>query len=132
MENVEQQIKSEVMLFEQRETELVDLAQTLNADPKFAMFLQAQKDFNDYQATVWKNIEQQMIDNGIRSIKTDTVTLTIATRTSYDIDEEQLPAKFWKKVPDTTKISGTHKLEGKPVKGTTPKEKQYLTRRGVK
>lgn len=132
MPDIEREIENEVAEFTQRESELVTLAEKLNSDPKFAMFLQAQKDFNEYQTTVWKNIEQQMIEHGIKSVKTDTITLTIAERTSYTIDEEQLPAKFWKKVPDTTKISGTHKLEGKLVKGTTPRTTKYLVKRGVK
>lgn len=132
MADVEQQIKDELVLFEQKEQSLATLAEQLQSNPKFAAFLEAQKSFNDYQAQVWKNIEEEMIANGIKSVKTDKITLTIAERTSYTIDEELLPAKFWKKVPDTTKISGTHKLEGKLVKGTTPRTTKYLVKRGVK
>lgn len=132
MESIEQKILNEVKTLQTQEQDLTALAQKLNHDPKFAMFLEAQKAFNEYQAQVWTGIQKEMIENDIRSIKTDKITLTIATRTSYDIDETVLPAKFWKKVPDTTKIATSHKLEGKPVKGTTPKQTQYLTKRGVK
>lgn len=77
----------------------------------------------------WAFVEQKMIDNDIKSIKGDWGSLTIAERTSFDIDKEILPRKFWKRVPDEKKIRDTYKLEGKPPKGALPKIKQYLTKR---
>lgn len=129
MEQAEQQIKSELELYDEQQINLATLESELQADPKFAQFLEARKAFSDLETAVWKKVEQVMLDNNIKSIKTDKFTLSIASRMSFDIDSDLLPAKFWKRVPDTTKISGTFKLEGKPVKGTTPKSTQYLVKR---
>lgn len=96
---------------------------------KFKAFIQLQKTVREKSAEVWKRIEADMIENDIKSIKGDWGSLTIAERTDFDIDYEQLQPKFYKKVPDTTKISATYKLENKPPKGTTPKIKKYLTKR---
>jgi hypothetical protein len=129
MDKAEEVVKTELQKYEDQEQALQVLAAELQQNPKFAQFLEAQKSFSELQATVWKNIETVMLENNIKSIKTDKVTLSIAERTSFDIDLDLLPAKFIKRVPDTTKILGTFKLEGKPVKGTTPKYTQYLVKR---
>jgi hypothetical protein len=129
MENAEQHIKQELELFEQEQMKVATLAEELQANPKFAQFLEAQKNFRQLEATIWGNIEQAMLDNNIKSIKTEKITLSIAERTSFDVDPETLPAKFWKKTPDTTKIGKFYKLEGNPVKGTTPRVTRYLVKR---
>lgn len=129
MNDIEDVVKSELEQY-QTQKELVDnLAEQLNKNPEFAKFLEAQKNFRELEQTVWSHIEKVMIENNVKSIKTDKMTLTIAERVGFDIDLEQLPAKFFKRVPDTTKINGTFKLEGKPVKGTTPKYTHYLVKR---
>lgn len=127
--NVEEEVKSELEKFEAKQIELDVLAEELQSNPKFNEFLEAQKSFREFEQKVWSNIEAAMIENNIKSIKTTKVTLTISERVSFDIDLELLPAKFIKRVPDTTKINGTFKLEGKPVKGTTPKYTHYLVKR---
>lgn len=129
MENAEQVVKTELQKYEDTQLALDNLAAELQQNPKFAAFLEAQKNFRELETTVWKNIENVMLENNIKSIKTDKVTLTIAERTSFDIDLDLLPSKYIKRVPDTTKILGQFKLEGKPVKGTTPKYTQYLVKR---
>jgi hypothetical protein len=129
MENVEQQIKSELELYDERQTALQQLEQELQADPKFAQFLEARKSFAELEAQVWSKVEQVMLDNNIKTIKTDKVTLTMAERTNFEIDLDLLPAKYIKKVPNTTLIGSEFKLTGKPVKGTTPSKKLYLTKR---
>lgn len=125
----EKKIKAEIVQFEQEENKLQQLAAELQTNPKFAEFLEAQKAFREMENSVWKGIEAEMIANDITQVKTDRVTLSIAKRVSFDIDTDTLPAKYFKKVPDTTKITNTFKLEGKPVKGTTPKYSQYLVKR---
>jgi ribosomal protein RSM22 (predicted rRNA methylase) len=105
-------VKSELELYEEKELALQQLTQELESSPQFAAFLEAQRAFREVEANVWKNVEQAMMDNNIKSIKTDKVTLSIATRTSYDIDLDLLPKKFIKRVPDTTKIATAHKLKG--------------------
>lgn len=128
-EKITQEVQHELDIYDKQQNELATLEQELQADPKFAQFLEARKSFAELEAKVWKRVEEVMIDNNIKTIKTDKFTLTIAERTSFDIDLETLPKKFIKRVPDTTLIGGTYKLTGVPVKGTTPKFTKYLTKR---
>lgn len=129
-DKVEEIVKSELTTLEEAEKNYLHLQEALNDDPKFQQFLSAQKQFNELSATVWKNVETAMIENNIKSIKTDRVTLTIAERTGFNIDTDLLPSKFIKKVPDTTLINGTYKLEGKLPKGVTLKAPtKYLVKR---
>lgn len=129
MSKVEEVVRTELQKYETQGQALEALAAELQQNPKFAAFLEAQKQFNALQTTVWKNIEEAMIANNIKSIKTDKVTLTIAERTNFDIDTELLPNKYIKRVPNTTLIGSEYKLTGLPVKGTTPKKSLYLTKR---
>lgn len=129
MQDAEQVVKTELQKYEEQHEALEVLAAELQQNPKFAEFLEAQKSFREFETSVWKNIETVMIENNVSQIKTDKVTLSITERTSFDIDLEKLPAKYIKSVPDTTKILGMYKLEGKPVRGTTPKFTKYLVKR---
>ena len=133
MENAENIIKNELKVYDEQQITLAKLEQELQSDPKFAQFIEARKSFAELETKVWKQVEEVMIDNNIKSmdIKTDLhqIKLTIAERTNYDIDLELLPSKFFKRVPNTTLISGTHKLTNKLVKGTTPSITRYLTKR---
>lgn len=129
MSKIEEQITTELEKYEIQEKTVEALSAELQKNPQFNQFLEAQKNFNQMQATVWANIEKAMIDNNVKSIKTDKVTLTITERTGFDIDLDLLPKKYIKKVPNTTLIGSEYKLTGTPVKGTTPKSIMFLTKR---
>jgi len=122
-------VKAELELYESKELALAELTKELETNPQFQAFLDAQKQFREVEAQVWKNVEHVMMANNIKSIKTDKLTLSIATRTSYEVDVETLPNKFIKRVPDTTKIATAHKLNGVPPKGATPRITTYLVKR---
>ena len=77
----------------------------------------------------WNRVESLMIENGVKQVKGDWGTLTIAERLNWTIDKEVLAPRFYKSVPDTTKISTLFRLEGKAPKGATPSYTQYLTKR---
>lgn len=85
----------------------------------------AQKQIND----TWKQVEKAMIDNNIKTIKGDWGSITVAERTSWDVDMNILPKRFIKKVADTAKIKAAFELEGEAPKGVTPKRTKYLTKR---
>lgn len=87
------------------------------------------KALQDKLDSEWKRVESLMIENGVKQIKGDWGTLTIAERLNWSIDQEVLPPRFWKIVPDTTKISTIFSLEGKAPKGANPSYTQYLTKR---
>jgi hypothetical protein len=116
-------------------SELAVFQEELAANPTFNKFLQVQAQLNLQNAKaadVWKQVEEKMIENNIKSIKTDKVNLTIVERTSFDIDTDLLPNKYIKKVPNTTLIGSEYKLTGNLVKGTSPKVTRYLTKRFAK
>lgn len=127
--NPEQAVKHELEVYEKKQLALDELTKQLESNPEFKAFIKARNDFQKVEAAVWKNIEEVMIANDVKSIKTDKMTLTIAERTSFDIDLDLLPNKYIKRVPNTTLIGSEYKLTNKPVKGTTPKVSHYLTKR---
>lgn len=127
--------KIEAILTE-RVKDITDLEKTLHTveqelqlNPKFKAFLDLQKSVNQQASDMWKYVEEKMIENDIKQLKGDFGTITIAERQGWEIDEEQLPSKFFKKVVDTTKITKYYRLEGKAPKGTVSKITKYLTKR---
>lgn len=115
------------------QTELMKLEEELReVSPQFQTFIEKQAELRVVQAKnseVWKQVEARMIEHDIKSIKGDWGSITIAERQNFKIDLDLLPAKFIKKVPDTTKIAASYRLEGKPPKGAEPYTTRYLTKR---
>lgn len=122
-------VKHELELYQKKQLALEELTKQLESNPEFKAYIKARNDFQKMEAEVWKRVEEVMIENDVRSIKTDIMTLTIAERTSFDIDLDLLPGKYIKRVPNTTLIGSEYKLTGKPVKGTSPKVTHYLVKR---
>lgn len=111
------------------EKTLQEIEAELSANEQWRSFLDKQKEAQAQIASTWKAIEQQMIENDIKSIKGDWGYVTIAERIGFDIDEDLLPAKFFKKVVDVKRVGDTYKLEGKDIKGATVKYSKYLTKK---
>lgn len=109
--------------------ELTELEQQLSQNEQFRRFLELSKTAPAKIQAMWDLVEAQMIEHGIKSIKGDWGSLTIAERLNWDYDPTMLPAKFFRKVVDTKKLSDTYRLEGKAPKGATPKYTKYLTKR---
>lgn len=116
---------------------MADITKELQTQAENAVALQKQveeqiaslKETQDKINATWKQVETVMIENDIKSIKGDFGSLTIAERTNYKADLDVLPAKFIKKVADTTKIATFAKLEGKLPKGVTTSITRFLTKR---
>lgn len=106
-----------------------DAERELMQDEKFKRFLELQKTVPAQIDAAWRHIEMQMINNDVKSIKGEWGSLTIAERLSWDYDASLLPAKFFKKVVDTAKLSATFRLEGKAPKAAFPRYSKYLVRR---
>lgn len=111
------------------ERTLEQLEAELSQNEQFRNFLTKQKEAKDQIANTWKHIETAMIENNVKSIKGEWGSITIAERIGFDVDEDQLPAKFFKKVVDIKRIGDTFKLEGKPIKGAEVKYTKYLNKR---
>lgn len=123
------EIGSEIKSLLTKEKQLEDMELLLQQNKQFRSFLALQKEVQDQSNIFWKNIEEQMIKYDIKSVSGDWGSVTIAERLNWDINEEELPKKFLKKVVDTTKLSNTFRLEGKAPKGASPRYTKYLTKR---
>lgn len=110
-QKLELQAQEVVELQKQYESKLSELKET---EAKIALF--------------WKSIESEMIARNIKTIKGEFGSLTIAERINWTYTNE-LPAKFFKKVVDTKKLTDTFRLEGKVPKGAAPNYTKYLTKR---
>lgn len=108
------------------ETELREL------DPKFQLFIEKQAELRLVQTKnqkAWDQIKDAMIEYNIKTIKGDWGSVTVVERTNYKADLDEVPAKFIKKVIDTTKIAASHKLEGKLPKGVTTTTTKFLMKK---
>jgi hypothetical protein len=112
------------------ERTLEEMEKELAENELFRTFISKQKEAQAQIAATWKKVEQQMIEHDVKSIKGDWGSITIAERTNYKVvDMDALPNKFIKKVPDTTKIGQSHKLENKLPKGVETSVTKYLVKR---
>ena len=127
MATPEELLKAEVTEVLALEQSLQDREAELMANEQFRNFLEFQRTTTKRIAEFWKEVETQMIDKDIKSIKGDWGSLTIAERLNWETNED-LPAKFYKKVVDTKKISDTYRLEGKEPKGAIKGTTQYLVK----
>ena len=117
----------ELMQVKDMEMQLSELEMALSNDPTFQNFLNLQKAVADKSKEVLKNLEKQMIENNVKSIKlNDWGTLTIVDGKKWSYDETVLPKKFIKKVVDTTAINNQLKLTGKVPKGATFVPNYYI------
>lgn len=119
-----QVIEGEVLDLQKQETELSQLQETLSQNEQFSRFMQLSKAVSSKREEVRKHIEAVMVPayhNGQidKSVKGEWGSATVIERDDFDITESLLPAKFFKRVPDTTKIRKTFQLEGKAPRGCT-------------
>lgn len=126
---MEDQIIKKVEEIKDKESQLSILENKLTLNPEFKQFIELKKSVDETAKKVWKEVEEEMIANNIKSIKGDFGSLTIAERQGWTYDEKQVPSKFFKKVVDTKKITDTYRLEGKAPKGCEPYTSKYLTKR---
>jgi hypothetical protein len=127
-ENPQQLIEGEVLTTLDLQKSLEDMQTELMQNEQFRQFLELSKTVPAQIDAAWKRIEAQMIEHNIKSLKGDYGSITIAEKLAWDTTDE-LPAKFYKKVVDTHKLSDTYRLEGRVPKGATPKYSKYLTKR---
>jgi len=122
-------IEGEVLETLALEKKLEDIESELMQNEKFRAFIEMQKTLPAQIAQTWDRIKDSMLENDIKSIKGDWGSITIAERTNWDIDYDQLPARYFQRVPNTKMISDTFKLTKKAPKGATPKYTKYLHKR---
>lgn len=129
MDKVEKILEERVIDQLETEKQLEVVKKELEAIPKFKEFIELQKTINEQASSMWKYIEEKMIENDIKQLKGDFGTITIAERQGWTFDENEVQNKFFKKVIDTKKVTDTYRLEGKAPKGCKPYTTKYLTKR---
>jgi len=130
----EDELKLQVGQLISEEQELQRTADELaKSNPAFVQFLQQQQDFKQKSDLFWDTFKNEMIANDIKSIKSPAWgSITVAEKTTYSATDKDLtgvPAKFIKKVLDTTKVAAQVKLSGTLPKGVEAKDTKYLTKR---
>lgn len=122
-------IEGEVLDILKLESDVKNAEAELMKIPQFAAFVKMQKDLQAKSDLVWEAIKNEMIEQGIKSIKGDWGTVTVAERTSFKVDLNVIDEKFTKKAPDNTKIANHFNLEGEAPAGAEPVKTQYLMKR---
>lgn len=122
-------IEGEVVSVLTMQQELDSVEAELMAFEPFQRFTELRRAVANKEAEIRKAVSEVMIPAYIagevdKTVKGDWGSVTVTESDKFDIDEAALPAKFWKKVPDTTRIRATYQLEGKEPKGTK-QTKQY-------
>lgn len=123
MADVKAAIEGEVLSTQELESQVAALESELMVNPQFQQFIQLRNQLNDKYAQVRKNVADIMIPayqagEVDKSIKLPNGSITVTEKDVFEIDQAALPPRFWKKVPDETKIRKTFQLEGVAPKGT--------------
>lgn len=132
IDTISKEVENTVEAGKRLENELIKLEQGLEVNPQFQAYIAKKKErdeFDRQSSEVFSKWQEVMEQKDIKSIKGDWGSITLAERQGWDIDEELLPKKFFKKVVDTKKITDTYRLEGKAPKGATSRVTKYLTKR---
>jgi predicted nuclease with TOPRIM domain len=110
--------------------ELAALEQELMvADERFRKFIEKQQTFKKQSEELFNQIEEKMVEYGIKTVKGEWGAISLVERTYFTIDEDSLPRGYKKLVPDTKKIGDHYKLTGEAIKGAEPKTKHHLQKR---
>ena len=125
----ENDIEAEVAEVLSMEQQLVKLETELSQNDQFKKFIEFQQTVREKSAEVFKNIEQVMIANDIKTVKGGWGSITVVERTNYKADLDELPAKFIKRTADTAKIATYAKLENKLPKRVTTTTTKFLMKK---
>ncbi len=124
MTNIKSIIEDEISDVMVLERSLSEVETELRSNPTFLKFLEIQQAYNDKYKEVKKiigdqHIEAYKIDPNLKTLKFDFGTMTVKDINNLDIDETVLPPRYFKSVPNTTKIRNQYDLEGTLPKGAT-------------
>lgn len=124
--NPEEEVKAEITEIVEKERQLIAMEVALSQNEQFKQFLAFQKEVKAQADTFWKKVEEQMIEHDIKTVKGDWGTVTIVERLGFDVDETELPRKYFKRVVDTTKLAQDYKLTDIAPRGATPKVTKFI------
>lgn len=138
-EDIEKKAGKELKSLLKIENSMTELQAALAENEQFQQFLAFQDSFNKKQGELFKNLEKQMIENGVEKISIDKGDLKgswirINSRKTWKItDEDLVPKEYKKKVTliqvDLDQIKEDAELSGEIPKGVEIKETQYLSKK---
>lgn len=125
-------IEGEVLSVLSLQKELAATEAKLEQMEVFKKFIELRKSVNDKMASIRTEVKAIMIPayqkgQVDKTIKGDWGSVTVTVSDTFKIDEATLQPKFWKKIPDETKIRATYQLEGKSPKGTEHSKTYNIT-----
>lgn len=126
--NTKETIEGEMLDALALQRQLDDTEAELMQLEQFQNFVNLRKSLNDKWAEVRKKVEDVMVPaykagKIDKSIKGEYGSITVTESDQFDVDETILPAKYFKRVVDSTKIRTIYQLEGEAPKGCTPSKK---------
>lgn len=95
-------------------------------EKKILAAIELKKELAKYEQDIKAELTEAMIANDIYSIKNDSYTVTLATRSTYKPTGD-IPAEYAKTVLDSTKIGVYDKLYGAVPNGIEKNQTTYLT-----
>jgi hypothetical protein len=133
MADVKTIIEGEVLDLMATERSMTEVEAELRSNPTFVKFLELQQAVNDKAKEVWDMVGGQMIEaykagRVDKTLKFDFGTLTIKDINDLDIDEDVLAPRYFKSVPNTTKIRNEYALENKLPKGVSVTKKYQFSK----
>lgn len=95
---------------------------------KILTAIELKKELEKYEREIKDALFEAMKANNIVSIKNDSYTVSLATRTNYTAQDISVVApELRKEVLDTTKVRSTITLTGELPEGVEVSETEYLT-----
>jgi hypothetical protein len=94
----------------------------------FESFVTQAKQLQNLLENAWGQVEEQMLNHNVKSIKGDWGSLTIAERKSWKATGD-LPPRFYKQTLDTTKLNFMLNHGDTLPEAVEMKTTQYLTKR---
>lgn len=98
-----------------------------NVEKKLHAAIELKKELERYEADIKAELLSAMKTHNIISIKNDSYTISLATRTSYTGDLDFISNEFKKTVLDTTKVAHFVKATGSTPKNIETKQTEYIT-----
>lgn len=96
--------------------------------PELINFLQVAKELESHIKASYSYLEEQMVKYNVRAVKGDWGQLTIAERLTWSVTDK-LPARFYKKSPDTSKLKAYYIAMNRLPNGVDVSTTKYLTKR---
>lgn len=95
-------------------------------EKKILTAIELKKELEQYEKDIKEQLTKAMIEHDVYSIKSDTYSVTLATRQTFKATGD-IPKEYQKVSLDTAKVGSDFKLYGELPDGITKSETKYIT-----